>query len=57
MRNGDHGVTSRSYVKDGTLAQIIASLEDALRQAKGELTVESDVAKTVADGSFAAAQV
>lgn len=36
-REKNKGITSRSYAKDGTLAEIIATLKEALNQAEGEL--------------------
>ncbi len=36
-REGNRGITSRSYANDGTLEEIISSLKDALKQAEGQL--------------------
>jgi len=36
------GIASRGYLKDGTQQKIIAALEDALFQAKGELLCWDD---------------
>jgi hypothetical protein len=37
------GILSTGYVKDGTQQKIIAALEEALFQAKGQLTLTNDV--------------
>lgn len=37
------GVTSTEYVKDGTQQKIIAALEDALMQARGQAGSAEDV--------------
>lgn len=49
------GMTATSYRKDGTLAAIISALEEALRQARGELC--GDDAHPVADAGPAAAEI
>ena len=36
-RGQGRGITSRAYATDGTLEGVVASLEDALKQAKGQL--------------------
>jgi hypothetical protein len=51
------GFTSRSYVSDGTLTEIVRALEGALSQARGELSVALDVTEPVADIGTSAAQV
>ncbi|MDU5454477.1 MAG: Rrf2 family transcriptional regulator [Pseudescherichia vulneris] len=38
-----NGVVSIEYLKDGTQQKIIAALEDALLQAKGQLMLSDDV--------------
>lgn len=38
-----NGVASIGYLKDGTQQKIIAALEDALLQAKGQLMLSDDV--------------
>lgn len=38
-----NGVVSIGYLKDGTQQKIIAALEDALLQAKGQLMLSDDV--------------
>ncbi|AHM75160.2 MULTISPECIES: hypothetical protein [Yersinia] len=44
MRNSaaPEGMTSNSYLKDGTQEKIIAALEEALLQAKGEQSCRND---------------
>lgn len=44
MRDNEtsEGVACRSYIKDGVQQKIIAALEDALAQAKGELLCWND---------------
>jgi hypothetical protein len=37
------GILSTGYVKDGTQQKIIAALEEALFQAKGQLALTNDV--------------
>ncbi|MGC0786732.1 Rrf2 family transcriptional regulator [Pantoea agglomerans] len=50
MRDGfnKEGVASQGYMKDGTQKKIIAALEDALAQAKGE-ALSWDDADTMLD--------
>lgn len=45
MRNGvtQEGVASIQYLKDGTQQNIIAALEEALFQAKGQLMLSDNV--------------
>jgi len=37
------GITSMSYLKDGTQQEIIAALEDALFQAKGQAGLSENI--------------
>ena len=39
----EQGILSTGYVKDGTQQKIIAALEEALFQAKGQLALTNDV--------------
>lgn len=50
------GMTSRSYIADGTLDQIVGLLESARQQAVGELTVFQN-ANAVLDVGMPAAQI
>ena len=45
MRNEDaqEGIASRSYLKEGTQHKIMAALENALVQAKGQMQLADDV--------------
>lgn len=45
MRDGGtlEGITSTAYLKDGTQQKIIAALEDALTQARGQAGLAEDV--------------
>ena len=42
-RGEGHGMTSTSYIEDGTLVAIIGKLTESLIQARGELGVTDDV--------------
>lgn len=58
LKNGQaSGVTSADYLRDGTQRKIIDALDDALREAKGQLRCTLDVTDVVSNVGAATAKI